>query len=127
MSTTPPRRIRVLVVEPHPAVRRGLVALLNRHSDIEVIGESFDCADAARLTRDLLPDVITIDAALAARETAKTLGAIRASNANAHILLMCTLARETTVEALLGSDIAAYCWKDADEGEIAAAIRRSAD
>lgn len=113
-------RIRVLVVEPHPVVRSGLVALLSRNSDLEVVGEASDCAEAARHAEQLLPDVVTIDARLAARATAGSLGSIRR---RARIVLMCALGRETDVESLLGADGAAYCWKDSDEAEIAAVVR----
>lgn len=101
-------------------VRAGLVALLERHSEIEVVGEACDCADAARRLDELSPDVVTIDARLAARATAGSIGAIRR---RARIVLMCALGRETDVESLLGGEGASYCWKDSDEAEIAAAIR----
>jgi DNA-binding NarL/FixJ family response regulator len=123
---TPPTPIRVLVVEPHPAVRSGLVALLRRHSDMLVVGEAADCAEAAYRAPGLRPDVVTIDAGAAARATAAALGALRSAPTRARIVLMCALARETAVEALLGGSDA-WCWKDSDESEIAAAIRRSAE
>jgi len=121
---TPTIPIRVLVVEPHPAVRSGLVALLRRHSDMLVVGEAADCAEAADRAVELQPDVVTIDARTAARATVATLVALR-SPSRIRIILMCALARETAVEALLGGS-ETWCWKDADESEIAAAIRGSA-
>jgi DNA-binding NarL/FixJ family response regulator len=116
-------RIRIIVVESHPMVQSGLVALLNRHSDMQVVAVTSNCAEAAEQTRRLLPDVVTIDARLAAQATAAALGAIRC---RARIVLMCALKRETGVEALLGTGTAAYCWKDSDDAEIAAAVRGSA-
>jgi DNA-binding NarL/FixJ family response regulator len=122
---TPTIPIRVLVVEPHPAVRSGLVALLGRHSDMLVVGEAADCAEAAHRAVELRPDVVTIDAGAAARATAAALGALR-SPGRVRIVLMCALTREIAVEALLGGS-ETWCWKDSDDAEIAAAIRRSAE
>src|SRR4051794_38742732 len=96
----PTTKIRVLVVEPHPMVRSGLVALLNRHPGMLVVGEASECAEAACQMRELRPDVVTIDAGAAARCSASSLGAIREAPGRPRIVLMCALSRETGVEAL---------------------------
>ena len=59
LSTSQP--IRVLVVDDHEMVRRGLVSYLETEDGIEVVGEASDGSQAVKFCRDLTPDVILMD------------------------------------------------------------------
>src|SRR3712207_3410969 len=53
--------VRVLVVDDHPVVREGLVAMLQTQPDLEVIGEAANGAEAVRAVTVLTPDVVLLD------------------------------------------------------------------
>lgn len=53
--------IRILIVDDHTLVRRGLIALLDDRQDIEIIGEAADGFEAIRIAGELQPDVILMD------------------------------------------------------------------
>ena len=53
--------IRVLVVDDSDIVRRGICQILQSHTDIEVISQAADGADAVRKVREHRPDVVLLD------------------------------------------------------------------
>ncbi len=54
-------RIRVMVVDDHPVVRRGISLCLSRQPQIAIVGEAGDGREAIRLARELQPDLILMD------------------------------------------------------------------
>jgi two-component system chemotaxis response regulator CheB len=61
MAASPPARIRVLVVDDSPVVRTVLREGLARESDLEVVGEASDGAQAVRMAAEMRPDLVTMD------------------------------------------------------------------
>lgn len=65
MSVPPAMRAhRVLIVDDHASVRRGLALLIDRERDLKVCGEASGVADAMRQARKLKPDMILVDLSL---------------------------------------------------------------
>jgi two-component system nitrate/nitrite response regulator NarL len=54
-------RIRIIVVDDHPVVRRGISMCLSRHSQIEIVAEAGDGREAIRQARALQPDLVLMD------------------------------------------------------------------
>src|SRR5579871_3451687 len=54
-------RHRVLIIDDHPLLRRGMAALLSEQVDIDVCGEAQDAKGALQAMRDLVPDVALVD------------------------------------------------------------------
>ncbi len=54
-------KIRVAVVDDHPLYREGVVHVMGRHNDIEVVGEGTCAEDAIRIARATRPDVMVLD------------------------------------------------------------------
>jgi len=54
-------RIRLLIVDDHPIVRRGISMCLSHREQMEVVGEAADGREAIRLTREIQPDIVLMD------------------------------------------------------------------
>lgn len=59
-----PKRIRVVVIDPHPIFRKGVVATLERSEDLTLVGEGATATDARRILRDKAPDVLILEIAI---------------------------------------------------------------
>jgi DNA-binding NarL/FixJ family response regulator len=53
--------IRLLLADDHPVVRRGIVCCLEKHSQLEIVGEAADGQETLRKAKELLPDVLLTD------------------------------------------------------------------
>lgn len=64
MPTTEQQQVRVLIVDDHPFMRRGLAQTINDMSDMMVCGEASDKAEGLQKVEELNPDLVTIDISL---------------------------------------------------------------
>jgi len=117
--------IRVLVVDDHAVVRKGLRALLDRESDIDVIGEAEDGEEAVRATARLRPDVILMDLEM------PSLGGIEATRRIAErypltkVVVLTSHAAEEDVFPALKSGALGYLLKHSAPEDVLQAIRQA--
>lgn len=64
MPTTEQQQVRVLIVDDHPFMRRGLAQTINDMSDMVVCGEASDKAEGLQKVEELNPDLVVIDISL---------------------------------------------------------------
>ena len=77
----PPTRIRVLIVDDHAVVRRGLRGFFELLDDIEVVGEAEDGRRAVALVEELGPDVVLMDLLMPVMDGIAAIARIKASAA----------------------------------------------
>ncbi|MER5806992.1 response regulator transcription factor [Streptomyces sp. NPDC002033] len=124
MADTPgPRRIRVLLVDDHQVVRRGLRTFLEVQEDIEVVGEAADGEEGLARAGELLPDVILMDVKMPGTDGIEALRRLRELGNPARVLVVTSFTEQRTVVPALRAGAAGYVHKDIDPDALAGAIR----
>jgi len=124
--TERPYRIRILVVDDHPAVRRGLRDLLENYSDMQVIGESEDGHSALDAVKRFSPDVILLDVGLPGLSGIEVARKLHHSAPMLRIIMLTSYDVESVAETMDGNAHGCLVKGDAAEhlGEAIRAVYR---
>jgi len=115
--------IRVLVVDDHQVVRRGLRAYLSLETDIEVVGEANDGASAVAEFARVKPDVTLLDLHMVPVDGVEALRRIRRNDGQARVIILTSFVDAAHVMPAIESGASGYLLKTSAPDEIAAAIR----
>lgn len=116
-------RIRVLIVDDHEVVRRGLAAVFALWKDVVLVGEAQDGAQAMAAYRLLKPDVVLLDLQMEPVGGIEALREIRGGDAQARVIALTSFVDAEYVLPAVEAGAAGYILKTADPDEIVAAIR----
>ena len=119
----PDERIRVLLVDDHAMVRRGMRDFLELHADLEVVGEAVDGGDAIERATELRPDVVVMDLMMPGIDGIEATGRIKASVPEVEIIAITSFIEEARVVAAIEAGASGFLLKDAEADELAGAIR----
>lgn len=115
--------IRVLVVDDHPIVRGGIVALLSTADDITVIGEASDGAEAVRMAIELEPDVVLMDLRMPTLDGDEATAHILAVKPHLRVLILTTYESDSSILTAIEAGASGYLLKAAPQEEILAGVR----
>jgi NarL family two-component system response regulator LiaR len=116
--------IRVLIVDDHEIVRKGIRALLATKRDIQVIGEAKDGAEAVNQAQTLHPDVILMDLMMPKMDGIQATREITSSQPEARILVLTSFAADDQVFPAIKAGALGYLLKDSGPQDLIQAIRR---
>jgi DNA-binding NarL/FixJ family response regulator len=124
----PGERIRVLVVDDHAVVRRGLKAFLDSEPDLEVVGDAEGGAQALELLAGLAsegrrPHVVLMDLQMEPLDGIESTRQIRSRYSEVEVVALTSFGEEERVHAALEAGASGYLLKDSDADEVSAAIR----
>jgi DNA-binding NarL/FixJ family response regulator len=116
-------RIRIVVVDDHPVVREGLVAMLQTQPDLEVVGEAGTGTDAVRVIEALGPDVVLLDLELPGIDGVGVLRSLREKGGASRVIVFTVFDTDERIISAVEAGAAGYLLKGAPRSELFAAIR----
>ena len=115
--------IRVLLVDDHAVVRRGLTDLLTGAPGIDVVGEASDGAEALELVRSVRADVVLMDLQMAGVDGVEATRLLQAEVDPPQVLALTSFSDRERIVAALDAGAVGYLLKDADPDEVIAGVR----
>lgn len=121
MTTSPP--IRVLLVDDHTMVRRGLTTFLKVYDDLQLVGEAATGEAAIQLCGRLLPDVVLMDLVMPGMDGVEATRVIRRQFPTMQVIALTSFNEEGLVQSVLQAGAISYLLKDVSAKELVQAIR----
>jgi signal transduction histidine kinase/ActR/RegA family two-component response regulator len=126
-SPTRGAKIRLLVVDDHPVVRRTMARMMGSEPDIEIVGEAATGERAIELTRQLLPDVVLLDVSMPGMDGIQATRRIRAECPGVLVIGLSMYEEAEKAKAMREAGAVAYLDKTSPADVVIAAIRASLD
>jgi two-component system NarL family response regulator len=116
-------RARVLVVDDHSLLRRGVANIINQEVDLEVVAEAADGLDGVEAFRAHRPDVTLMDLRMPGMEGVEAVRRIRELDAHARVIVLTTYDADEDIARALQAGAKAYILKDIAADALIACIR----
>jgi NarL family two-component system response regulator LiaR len=121
-----PDPIRVLIVDDHPVVRQGLRGFLETYSDLKVVAEAENGAQAVDLARQHVPDVILMDLLMPGMYGVEAIDRITAVSPATHIIVLTSYPNDEYLFPAMRAGAQGYLLKDVEPETLVGAIRAAA-
>ena len=115
--------IRVMIVDDHDIVRRGLSMFLNGFDDLLLVGEAANGQDATRLCSEIQPHVVLMDMMLPDTDGISLTRIIRAENPDIQVVMLTSSKDEETVQRALQAGAIGYMLKNVSVMDMVNTIR----
>ena len=121
MSATK-KKIKILIADDHPVVRKGLWSCLSGKTNFKIVGEASDGADAIQKVKELAPDVVLMDIDMPQKDGLEVTNVLRKESPNVKVLILSMQSNRDTVLRIIKAGARGYVLKDAPTDELARAI-----
>ena len=123
MSDEAPQIIRVLCVDDHPLIRKGMASILGNESDLRLVAEAADGREAISRFREHRPDVTLMDLQMPEMSGIDAMSSIRGEFPDARIIVLTTYAGDVQISRALKAGARAYLLKGSLRKELLETIR----
>jgi DNA-binding NarL/FixJ family response regulator len=117
-------KIRVLIVDDHPVVRRGLHSILTNMNDLEVVGEAEDAVQALERTSALQPDVVLLDIRMPGSTGLQIIPGLKSVHEEVKILVLTSHDSDEHLFGALSTGAHGFLLKSIAHEELPKVIRR---
>jgi DNA-binding NarL/FixJ family response regulator len=118
--------IRILLVDDHTVVRKGLRTFLKYDPELEVVGEAADGAEALIRARELKPDVVVMDLLMPVMDGIAATAAIRREMPEIEVLALTSVLEDASVVGAVRAGAIGYLLKDTQAEALCQAIKAAA-
>jgi len=118
--------IRVLLVDDHSVVRKGLRTFLAYDTELDVVGEAADGAEALSLAQELKPDVVLMDLLMPGMDGIAATAAIRRALPETEVLALTSVLEDASVVGAIRAGAIGYLLKDTQADALCVAIKAAA-
>ena len=116
--------IKIMIVDDHPMVRKGLAMFVDGSDGLQLIGEAGNAKDALSLYERKLPDVVLMDMVLSETSGANIIRRIRQINPEAAIIALTSFGEEKIIKDALQAGVRGFLYKSVGVDELGEAIRQ---
>lgn len=118
-------KIRVFLADDHDVVRRGLQALIDTETDMEVVGTASNGEEAVQRIPLYKPDVILLDMKMPKKTGLEALVEIKARDPQAKVMMLTSFVDDASIFGAIRAGALGYLLKDAQGSELIQAIRNT--
>ncbi len=122
-TPTTAKPIRIMTVDDHPALRDGIAAIVEMESDMVLVGEASNGAEAIAAFHNLRPDITLMDLQMPKIGGLEAIAAIREKARNARIIVLTTYHGDVQAARALKAGASAYLLKSSLRTELLDTIR----
>jgi DNA-binding NarL/FixJ family response regulator len=115
--------IKILIADDHPVVREGVISMLSREVDFQVIGEAKDGVEAVNKARELKPDVVLMDLRMPEMDGVEAMRQIHSTMPDIKFIILTTYSDDDYIFSGIEAGARAYLLKDAPREDLFKAIR----
>ena len=123
MTISPSQPIRVMIVDDHTMVRRGLATILKVFDDLMLAGEAENGVAAITLCGEVLPDVVLMDMVMPEMDGAAATRVIREKYPQVQVIALTSFKEGELIKNALEAGAIAYLLKDVSADDLSRAIR----
>ncbi|ELV8695729.1 response regulator [Vibrio fluvialis] len=119
-------KCRVMLVDDHPLMRRGINQLLSLEDEFEVVAEASNGTEAIALAHEVEPDMILLDLNMKGMSGLDTLKALRTDGSSATIVILTVSDSAADIEAIVRAGADGYLLKDTEPDQLVELLKDAA-
>lgn len=116
------QKIRILIVDDHPVVRKGLCSCLSSKPHLQIVGEACDGNDAVRKVKELQPDIVLMDVQMPHMDGLQVTESLRKEAPKVKVLILSMQTNRESVLRIIKAGARGYVLKDAPTEDLMRAI-----
>ena len=118
------KKSRILIVDDHALLRRGLKSIIQYQKDMEVVGEAENGKVAVQQAKSLLPDLVVMDLVMPVMDGVEATRLVKAESPQTKVLILTTFGTSADISRALEAGASGAIMKDTPDDKFLSSMRR---